>query len=242
MLKKIFILLLLIFVPQIYIQAAQAPDFILSWATDTYIPPFYAGKAMPITDSYIKVIATPTFSSSININILKFNWFSDNRLISSASGEGKSVYIFKTYKSADSYYEIKLRVLYPDSKLLSEKIILIKIAKPEIIWQNSDTAESIPSIINPANKFYLTSKQNINFIAQPLFFNIQKLTDLNFFWQFDNQKFEDPSRENQNIFNLTTSDISTLTEKILNLVVINKNKSFEKNNAELNLVFSPLGD
>lgn len=244
MTKNIFIItwLILICILPSAIHAEQSPNFILSWATDTYIPPFYAGKAMPTIDSFIKVTASPAFSSAIDINTLKFNWFLDGRLVGKSSGEGKSEYIFKASKSVNSVYEIKLRVLYSNSKLLSEKTIFIKIMKPEIIWQTADSPESIPSIINPDNKFYLTSKQNINFIAQPLFFNIQKLTDLNFFWQFDEQKFEDPNKTNQHIFNLATDQIGNIVEKVLKLAVINKAKPFEKNTAELNLVFSPFGE
>lgn len=225
--------------PNRAIRAEETPGFILSWASDSYIPPFYAGKALPSTDSFIKITAMPTFSLPMDINTLKFNWFSDGRLIGSASGEGKSTYIFKAYKSADSSCEIKLRVLYPNSKLLAEKIIFIRIVKPEILWQTAEMPEFIPTIINPENKFYLIAKQNINFIAQPLFFNFQKFTDLNFFWQFDEQKFEDPDKENQNVFNLATGQIGNLAEKILNLVMINKNKPFEKITAKLNIIFIP---
>lgn len=231
--------LLLIFISGHYVHAASSPDFILAWTADTYAPSSYQGKNLPVSDSFIKVTAIPTFSLPMDIKTLNFNWFIDGNFSRDASGYGKSILNFQNYKNANSYYEIKLRILYSDSRLLAEKTITIKTVKPEIIFQNAEEPMNGLNIINPDQALYMSSNKTFSLMALPLFFNIRNISDLNFTWQFDNQTFEDPAKKNQNIFNIVVGKVSAIVEKTLNLTVTNKNSQFEKNNATLNIILTP---
>lgn len=60
----------------------------LLWeAADSYTPPFYKGKALPVTNSLIRVTAVP---SSAAPKQLVYTWSRDNTVLGSLSGYGKN--------------------------------------------------------------------------------------------------------------------------------------------------------
>ena len=66
----------------------------LVWeSTESYVPPFYEGKALPSEDSAVRIIAVPSFSSQgaqINASDLSYAWYLNDNFINSGSGRGKS--------------------------------------------------------------------------------------------------------------------------------------------------------
>ena len=72
-------------------------DIDLLWeAMDSYTPPFYKGKALPSTESQIKIVAYPNTSGLSNTNQknISYTWKNNYDTVGSASGYGKSKYIF----------------------------------------------------------------------------------------------------------------------------------------------------
>lgn len=70
----------------------------LLWqADDSYVPPFYEGKAMPSSDSEIKVVAIPEIkngSGFINPNDMVYDWSLDGTNDQNNSGYGKNFYTY----------------------------------------------------------------------------------------------------------------------------------------------------
>jgi hypothetical protein len=65
----------------------------LLWeAMDSYIPPFYKGKALPATNAFIRVMAVPTISAPRQIS---YQWSRANAVVEQSSGYGKSSMVFK---------------------------------------------------------------------------------------------------------------------------------------------------
>jgi hypothetical protein len=96
------------------VQSLQGPSFNseiiirpatldLLWEAETVTPPLYKGKALPGSESVVRVVALPRFvynGSVLNVSDLYYEWRVGSRLLSSSSGKGKNTIIItapKTY-------------------------------------------------------------------------------------------------------------------------------------------------
>ena len=74
-------------------------EMALLWeATDSYVPPFYKGKALPTADTFIKVVAMPEIKTANGIvkhSNLVYSWEKDFTNVQSSSGYGKQSFVYK---------------------------------------------------------------------------------------------------------------------------------------------------
>lgn len=113
----------------------------LLWqANDSYVPPFYKGKAMPSIGSQIKVVAIPEIksgSSTINPQNMIYSWKKDYTNNVDGSGYGKSSFTF-----INDYLEenntISVVASTADQALSSEKSITIGTTPIKILFYNDD--------------------------------------------------------------------------------------------------------
>ncbi len=68
----------------------------LLWEGDSYVPPFYRGRALPTAGGSVLLYAIPRFqrpgsSSTVPADELIYTWRNDNRIMESVSGLGKSM-------------------------------------------------------------------------------------------------------------------------------------------------------
>ena len=61
-------------------------------SADSYTPPFYKGKPLPSNEGYIRAVAV---SSSFNPKTTTYTWTRGGKVVSKASGLGKSAFMFK---------------------------------------------------------------------------------------------------------------------------------------------------
>jgi hypothetical protein len=69
----------------------------LVWEADTYVPPFFRGKALYTAGSPLKVVAYPSIvisGSQLANNSLSFQWRRNGETVASASGLGRNVFSF----------------------------------------------------------------------------------------------------------------------------------------------------
>ena len=66
----------------------------LLWESDSYVPPFYRGRALPSAGTNLRLEAVPRFQnpdgSFVAASDIIFTWRRDGRVVQSASGRGKS--------------------------------------------------------------------------------------------------------------------------------------------------------
>ena len=86
----------------------------LIWeSTESYVPPFYEGKALPSEDSEIKITALPSFSNNgglIRPTDLSYSWYLNDQFIDNGSGYGRNV--LKTrldYLSNENIFKVVAR-------------------------------------------------------------------------------------------------------------------------------------
>ena len=66
----------------------------LVWEADSYVPPFYRGRALPSAGSIVRLFAVPHFQysgtqSRVPANDLTYTWKKNGRTIASISGKGR---------------------------------------------------------------------------------------------------------------------------------------------------------
>ncbi|MFA6177757.1 MAG: hypothetical protein WC694_02590 [Candidatus Paceibacterota bacterium] len=113
---------------------------LLSEAMDSYVPPFYRGKALPSPDSLVRIVALPEVKSGsnyINPKNMTYVWKKDYTNNQDGSGYGKNVFTY-----VNDYLEnsnnIEVTASTTDQKNLSTKSINIGTKEPKIIFYKND--------------------------------------------------------------------------------------------------------
>ncbi|MFA5778017.1 MAG: hypothetical protein WC870_00795 [Candidatus Paceibacterota bacterium] len=114
---------------------------ILLWqANDSYVPPFYKGKAMPSPDSQIKVVAIPEIKSGsqiVNPKNMNYVWKKDYTNNVDGSGYGKRSFIY-TSDYLDDSNNISVTASTVDQKYSSKASVDIGAFQPKILFYKND--------------------------------------------------------------------------------------------------------
>lgn len=105
--------------------AAQSVDIVWE-SVESYIPPFYEGKALPGEGSFVRVTALPTMSdggAQLSPNTISYNWYINDNYIDAASGIGKQSAIIPL-DILSNETDIKVRARTP-SGMIAEKTVNI---------------------------------------------------------------------------------------------------------------------
>jgi len=115
---------------------------VLLWqANDSYVPPFYKGKAMPTLGSQIKIVAMPEIRNGtqiVNSKNIVYVWKRDYTNKQDDSGYGKNY-----FKYIDDYLEdsstIGVVATTTDQKYSSSANITVGTVEPKILFYKKDT-------------------------------------------------------------------------------------------------------
>ncbi len=113
-------------------------QMVLLWqANDSYVPTFYKGKALPVADSQIKVVAMPEFknssSSTVSPKNISYFWQKNYSNDQSASGYGKNYFLYN-HNFLDKSNNISVEAMTPDQKSSANAQINIDVVTPEIVF------------------------------------------------------------------------------------------------------------
>jgi len=170
-------------------------DIDLLWeAVDSYVPPFYKGKALNTKEGTIKVVA---LTDSRNSGGLSYNWKLDDINKPDSSGYKKNYYIFKN-SFLDKENAIEVTTSNLGDKNTGQGKILIKPVDPKIVFYKKD--QILGSIYEKAidNNFKINPNGEI-FIVEPYFFSPKNLNspDLEFKWSLGGIDTNTPSIKNE---------------------------------------------
>src|SRR6185295_8034931 len=120
----------------------RSSAMVLLWqATDSYVPPFYKGKAMPSPDSTVKVVAMPEVKSGstyINPQNMVYTWQQDYTNSQDGSGYGKNSFVYTTDYLEDSN-TISVLASTTDEQHSSQASVNIGMTEPKILFYKNDT-------------------------------------------------------------------------------------------------------
>jgi hypothetical protein len=113
----------------------------LLWqANDSYVPPFYKGKAMPTADSEVKVVAMPEIRSgsvAVSPKNMVYAWKKDYTNDANAGGYGKYFYTYVNDYLEDSN-NVSVVASTIDQKYSSQASLDIRTYQPKILFYKND--------------------------------------------------------------------------------------------------------
>ena len=211
---------------------------VLLWqAEDSYVPPFYKGKALPTPESTVKVVAMPEIKSGsgmVDSKNMVYAWKQNYTNNQDSSGYGKN---FFTYTSdyLDNSNNIDVVATTSDGKYSSEASIDIGTYQPKIEFYKDDTRMGTLWDNTLANGHQIPGDEVL--FAAPYFISPANIRfpSIIFNWFInDSQVAVNPLKKN--IMPLKVAPGTSGTSRI-RLDVGNNNKIFEIASKEINVNF-----
>ena len=208
---------------------------ILWEAPDTYVPPFYKGKALPGSEALIRVFALPSAklgNQSLRPSDFTYSWSRNYNAVPEASGYAKNVYVFSV-KYVNPTELIKVSAGGVGVPLSGEGSIELKAVQPAIHFYRSDPAFGV--LYNRAIDGTATFEGDEETIsAEPYFISPANLLsgDLSYSWTINGKSVIAPKEKH--LFTLRKEGAQSGTAKI-GLTIENLKTLFQKVSANLSL-------
>lgn len=210
---------------------------LLFQANDSYVPPFYKGKALPTPDSEIKVVAMPEVRSGsvlVDPKNMTYSWKKDYSNDAEGSGYGKNFFIYTNDYLEDSN-NIRVTASTVDQKYSNEANITINAVQPKILFYKNDN--TIGTVWERA----LASSHRIQssdiLVAIPYFISPKEIQNPRLIWNwFINDNMVNVSGFKKNFMPLQVQEGTSGTSR-LKLVIENMDKIFQTAGKEINIEF-----
>ena len=163
----------------------------LIWQADTYVPSTYQGKALPTSESAVKMVAIPNIITATGRRYdpkeLVYRWEKDFNFMKTQSGFGQDSFTFTSDKLFGSN-KIKVIISTVDESITTEKSVTIPIRTPFIALYQYNP------LTGPIYNNLLSREINVgaglfSIIAEPFYFNREVIMgdQLNLEWLVDNK-------------------------------------------------------
>ena len=170
-------------------------------AYDSYVPPFYKGKAMVPTEGAFKVVAIPNINTEngrLNTNNFSYTWEKDSQGQSKLSGWGKNSFVF--YNSyLDRSNQVSVKISNISGNINTEGQINLDTITPKILFYEKDPIFGIKMEQVIEEEGFTVNNEGVNIVALPYFISPKKLSspDLNFDWYINDNRVsvENPRNE-----------------------------------------------
>ncbi len=159
-------------------------DIQFYWWTNTYTPPWFKGKALPVAGDPLFIYAIPQ-ASSISPKTAIYQWRVNDAVIPTASGQGKSVFQF-TPQFSNITEQISVSIKNTAEESIGEKTIAITPSVPQINIYRVMPLEGI-AFNQTGGIFGGKPEELADFIAEPFYFGVKTINDLLFSWGFNNR-------------------------------------------------------
>lgn len=160
----------------------------LIWEADSYVPPFYKGKALHPQQGTLKIVAMPEFVRNgvrVSPQNLVYKWSNTVESYQSQSGYGKNVLVLKGSRLGRSE-SIRVEVSDPNSNLLARSTITIAPVQPEVIFY--EKSPYYGHLFDTAlNGTFSLKAEEVQVLAVPYFFSNEESGFLQYKWRLNSQ-------------------------------------------------------
>jgi len=171
-------------------------EFDMLWeALDSYVPPFYEGKALPSSEATIKVVALPNAKSANGgAGAYSYNWKKNYTIDQRASGYGKNTF---TFKASYLNKEETISVNATSQTTGGEASITIVPGKPKVVFYEESPLQGT-LFAQALNNGYRLTSQEASIVAEPYFFSVKdpNTNEIAYKWSINNNKIETPLPKN----------------------------------------------
>jgi len=210
----------------------------LLWqATDSYVPPFYRGKALPTPDSEVKVVAMPEVKSGstfVSPQNMVYAWKKDYTNNVDGSGYGKDAFTFiNDYLENSNNISVTASTI--DQKYSSTAYINIGMVQPKILFYKNDPTLGTISQYALGDTYKIQGEETIE--AVPYFISPKQIENPALVWKwFINDSVVKLLSYRKNLMPLQT-EAGTHGISRLKLEIKNTEKLFQAINKEINIEF-----
>lgn len=162
-------------------------------AFNTYVPPFYKGKALASLEGTVKVVAIP---STRNLAGLNYKWKKDSNTRQNESGYEKSFLIY-SHNYLEDANNIKVNVSDIFGNNVGYGELSIKYGNPKIIFYEQDPILGVKWEKALGDNFNVTPNGE-TIVAEPYFFSNKNVNSTNytFTWSLNGEKIATPNKIN----------------------------------------------
>jgi hypothetical protein len=198
-------------------------DIDILWeGADSYIPPFYKGRALPTSEGLIKILAIPQVKDGAlqtDVNNFVFKWKRDDKVIQSGSGYGKnSLFIRQSYLNKKEALDVSATGI--GTGVLTQKKFDVPIFKPKILFYEKDPLLGIKYNRTLDNSFEVASGEK-TIIAEPYFFGPSSALspELEYTWTINGQTIQTPQiKNNLTIKKGTSAGVANIGLEVKNVL------------------------
>ena len=192
-------------------------------AVDSYTPPFYRGKALPVSGGKIKIVAFPNTDGKKN-NVV-YTWKLNDNIAQGLSGYNQDSFVFKN-NELDLKNKVEVTASSLDNKYNAVQNIDIPIYSPEILFYEKSPTEGIDYSHNLTNDFYMNkNKEEMTLVAEPYFLPTNDSTNnFSYEWSVNGEDIETPSSKTE----LTIHPTDRGGYATIKLILENMNELFQK--------------
>jgi len=207
----------------------------LIWEANSYVPPFYKGKALHPMQGGLKVVAMPEFikgGKRISPQNLIYKWSNGLNVYQSLSGYGKNVItIDGSLFGRDE--EIKVLVTDPVSGLVAEGLLNVSPADPEIIFYENDPYYGHLFDIAIGSALSLKAEE-VQILAAPYYFTEEESGVLKYEWRLNGQIIPNLSSSRTAIFRKPENSDG---KSVISLRIENTNRILQQADGSLGVIF-----
>ncbi len=173
----------------------------IAWEAQSYVPPFYKGKALHSRQGVIKLVAIPEFyknGKKIPPENLVYTWSNKAEVFQDKSGYGKNVILLNGSILGD-VDSIELLVTDPVNNLVADAFVDIFPTDPTIVFYKNDPFygqlynQSIPSL-------YDLKTEEVQLLASPFYFSKERSNNMKYEWRINGSLVEELSNSLTAIF------------------------------------------
>jgi len=172
----------------------------LVWESDSYVPPFYKGKALHPRQGDLKIVAMPEFVKSgtkISPSKLIYEWSNDTQSYQSQSGYGKNVLTLSgNFLGREERVQVLVRD--PSSNMVAINSITIAPTEPQVVFYENNPYYGYIFDSAMKNTFSLENGE-VQVVAAPLYFS-NGGADLDYGWRLNNSSIQELSESRTAIF------------------------------------------
>ncbi|MBP9711599.1 MAG: hypothetical protein KBD55_01015 [Candidatus Pacebacteria bacterium] len=216
----------------------KSNNFTILWqANDSFVPPFYKGKALPSAGSEIKVVAMSeikTGSINSDSNNLIYSWQKDYNNEQESSGYGKN-YMLYVNDYLDDVNMISVTANTLDMKQTLEASVQIRSYLPKISFYNKDSKFGIHWEKELAENHLITGEEIL--VASPFFISPKDISmpRLVFNWYINDVAINSEGVIS-NILPLR-AQTNQSGRSTIKLIIENLDKVFANSTKEINIQF-----
>ena len=181
--------------------AIRSANVDLVWQANSYTPPFYRGKALAPSESFIKIVAMPNMISEggrrLRSSEVTFIWKRNGIVIGSQSGTGKDTFTFKSGRLPEDEPLIEVEATSPQNNLRAYGRLAVPITSPSILFYEEDPLRGV-LLERALSQGFTLDKSEMTIVAYPYFAEGTGIenSDLAYEWRINNGSVEPSGRAN----------------------------------------------